>query len=203
RGRGDLQVADELLSLERQFHDLERRQKILCGLAEGAQRMPVRLLLARRAGDRVAADAAIVERQRIELGEFLAVGARLEALVALGLVGEPDLAPQLRPLVAVEAGQRIHHLLGILAADALERIDAPGAPHHLLLDLVERALLGAGGRYCGQRQRGRDGAYEQLLRDHLKAPQMAKSATHPVARNAHGPWPKDSMNNAARSPAKI
>src|SRR6188474_1892443 len=101
--------------------------------------MPVGLLLARRARHRIAADAAIIERQGIELGELVPAGAHARPRIALGLVSETELAPQLRPQVAVETGQRVDHLLGVLAADVLERAQPPGAAHQLLLDLLQRA----------------------------------------------------------------
>jgi len=101
--------------------------------------MPVRRPLARRARDRITADTAIVERQRVELGKLLARRALTRAFVALRLVGEPEPAPELRPQVAIEAGERARHLLGVLAADILERIEAAGAAHELGLDLVQRA----------------------------------------------------------------
>ena len=134
-----LQIAHERLALERQLDDRQRRLEVLCRLAEQAQRMRIRLLLAGRAGHRVAADAAIVEGERVNLGELVAGRARARARVGLGLVVEPDPAPQPRPQIAVEARERAHHPLGILAADVLERIEPPGAAHHLVLDLLQRA----------------------------------------------------------------
>jgi len=40
-------------------------------------------------------------------------------------------------MIPVEILQRIHHALGILAADVLERIEPPGAAHELRLDLIQ------------------------------------------------------------------
>ena len=84
---------------------------------------------------------AIFEREGVELGKLFAGCARVGPRVGLGLVGEPDLAPCGRPVVAVEAGERIDDLLGVIAPDALERVEMSGAPENLLLDLGERALL--------------------------------------------------------------
>ena len=137
----DLQTADERLALERNLHDRQRRPVMRRRLAEQAQRVPVGLLLPRRVGDGIAADMAIFEREGVELGKLFAGCARVRPRVGLGLVGEPDLAPCGRPVVAVEAGERIDDLLGVIAPDALERVDMSGAPENLLLDLVERALL--------------------------------------------------------------
>jgi hypothetical protein len=113
-------------------------------LAKHAQRMTVGLLLAGRAGDRIAADAAIIERERIDLGEFVAGRALLGVLIAARLVRQPDLAPSPRPFIAIEARQRLDDLLGLVAANAFERIDPPGAAQDLRLDLVERPLARAG-----------------------------------------------------------
>src|SRR5262245_3345676 len=103
----DLQIANELLAVERDLDDLQRRLEVLRLLAEIAHRMPVGLDLTGRAGDRIAADAAIFERHGVDLGEFLAGCALLRALVAPRLVRKPDLTPGLRPLIAVEARERL------------------------------------------------------------------------------------------------
>ena len=139
--RRNLQVADERLAFERDLDDRKRRLVVLRRLAEQTQRMLIGLLLARRAGDGVATDMAIFEGEGVELGKLLAGGPCLGARVGLRLVSQTDLAPRRRPVVAIEAEERIDHLLGIVAADTLERIDVAGATHDLLLDLVERALL--------------------------------------------------------------
>ena len=52
-------------------------------------------------------------------------------------------------MILVEVLQRIHHPLGILAADVLERIEPSGAPHELGLDLIQRAPARSG-RFCGR-----------------------------------------------------
>src|SRR5712691_10908305 len=98
-------------------------------LAEGAQRMPVRLHLARRARHGIAADPAIIEGQGIELGELVARRTFLGTRIGLHLVGEPDPAPEPRPEIAVEAGERSDHLLGIRAADVLERTKDPSGSY--------------------------------------------------------------------------
>jgi hypothetical protein len=75
--------------------------------------------------------------------------------VTLRLVGEPDLAPQCRPVVAIEARECSGDRFSIVAADTLERIDVPGAAHDLPLDLVERAprrVVCVRGRATGGRQ---------------------------------------------------
>jgi hypothetical protein len=48
-------------------------------------------------------------------------------------------------MIAVEAGERVHHRRGVLRADALERAEPTGAAQYLGLDLVEGALARAGG----------------------------------------------------------
>ena len=73
----------------------------------------------------------------VELGKLRAGSAGLGAGVALFLVVEADLRPLSRPMILVEALQRTHHALGVLAADVLERIEPPGAAHELGLDLVQ------------------------------------------------------------------
>src|SRR5262249_14968015 len=78
---------------------------------------------------------------------------------------EPDLAPQLGPMIAIEALQRVDDALRVVAANAFERVDVAGAPHHLLLDLVERALLRARARRR-HRQAGSDAGDNQAWRVH-------------------------------------
>ena len=135
----DLQVAGERPALERDLDDLQRRVEVRRRLAEHAQRLPVGVELVRRARHRIARDHAVAERQHVGLGELLVAGALLGERVRLGLVVEADPAPRLAPCIGVEAVERRQHLLGVVAANALERIDAAGAAHHLRLDLVERA----------------------------------------------------------------
>ena len=164
---GDLQVADERLALERDLDDRERRLVVLCRLAKQAQRMPIGLFLARRAGDGVTADMAIFERKRVEIGELFCGCACFGARVGLRLVIQTDLAPRRRPVIAIEAGERVDHLLGIVAADALERIDVPGPAHHLRLDLVERTLLRGRIRHCRERHRCGNAAGNQARCFHV------------------------------------
>src|SRR5262249_12529547 len=137
--RRNLQVADEGLSIEGKLDDLERRRKISRGLAKEAQRMPIGFHLAGRARHGIAADVAILERQRVELGKLAARRALARARIGLALVIEPNLAPQRRPVVAIEALELVDDALRVLAADALERVDVAGTAHDLALDLVERA----------------------------------------------------------------
>ena len=145
-----LQIADELFAaVERQLDDFQRRVEIFRRLAEHAQRVLVRLPLARRIRRRIAADAAGVEGVHVKLGKLRTGRAGLGARVALLLVAEADLRPLLCPMILVEVLQRIHHPLGILAADILERIEPPGAAHELGLDLIQRALARSG-RFCGR-----------------------------------------------------
>jgi hypothetical protein len=66
----NLQVPDQRLRLEWQFDDRERRVVITRGLAEESQRMPIGLLLARRARNRVTRDVAILECKRVKLGKL-------------------------------------------------------------------------------------------------------------------------------------
>jgi hypothetical protein len=147
-----LQVAGERPAVERQLDHGERRREVFRRFAEDAQRVPVGFKLARRARHRVATDAAIVEGERVELGELVGAGTGGRARVGRSLVAEPDLRPQPRPQVAVEARQRRAHLLGVGAADVLERIEAAGAAQHLRLDVVERAP--ERGRIRRRRDRG-------------------------------------------------
>src|SRR3954449_2280774 len=100
----DLQIADERLALERNLDDRKRRLVMLRRFAEQAQRVPIGLLLARRAGDGITGDMAILERKRVELREFLPRCAGFGARVRLPLVGETDLAPRRGPVIAIEAG---------------------------------------------------------------------------------------------------
>ena len=164
---GDLQIADERLALERNLDDRKRRLVMLRRFAEQAQRVPIGLPLARRAGDGVAGDMAILERKRVELRKLLSGCAGFGARVRLPLVGETDLAPRRGPVIAIEAGEPIDHLLGIVAANALERIDPPGAAHDLGLDLVERALLRGRHRRCRERHRCGNAASDQARRFHV------------------------------------
>jgi hypothetical protein len=47
-------------------------------------------------------------------------------------------------MIAIEAGERGHDGRRIPRADTLHRIESPGAAKDLRLDLVQRALAGAG-----------------------------------------------------------
>ncbi len=137
RDRRPLQIAGERLARERQLCDLERWIEIARRLAEQTQRMPVGFELAGRIRRRIAADPAGVEGVHVELGKLGTRCARLGTGIGLLLIAEADLAPPPRPLILVEARQRIHHLLGILAADILERIEPPGAAQEFGLNLLE------------------------------------------------------------------
>ena len=140
-----LQVADQLLALERNLDDLQRRIEELRGLAEHAQRVVIGGDLAGRHRRRIAPDAAGVERMHVKLAEPFAAAVGLGQRIGLGFVGEADLAPLVGPVVLVEALQRGHHLFGVFALDVLERVELAGAPHELGLDLIQRALAGAFG----------------------------------------------------------
>ena len=72
-----LQIADELLALERHLDDLERRIEMLRRLAEHAKRILIGCELAGRDRRRIAPDAAGVERVHVKLGELLAAAAGL------------------------------------------------------------------------------------------------------------------------------
>src|SRR4051794_25094651 len=183
--RGNLQIADERLALERNLDNRKRRLVMLRRFAEQAQRVPIGLLLARRAGDGITSDMAILERKRVEFRKLLSGCAGFGARIGLPLVGETDLAPRRSPVIAIEAGERIDHLLGILAANALERIDPAGAAHDLRLDLVERALLrGCRWRRC-ERHRCGDAASDQARRFHVGfLLRMLLSAASPWRRSA-------------------
>jgi hypothetical protein len=105
--------------------------------------VPVGLLLAERVGNRIAANAAIFEREGVGLGQLRPARALAGALITPCFVRQPDLAPRLCPLIAIEARERVNDRFGLLAADTFERIEASGAPYDLGLDLIQRALLGA------------------------------------------------------------
>ena len=135
----DRQVAGELAFLERDLDDLQRIVEMPRRLAEHAHGIEIGLLLARRVGDRIAADAAIVGREVVDVGKLLGAGAFRGQCIALRLVVEPDLAPGLRPVIAIEAGQRRDDALRVGRTDMVERIDLAGAAQDFLLDVVERA----------------------------------------------------------------
>src|SRR5690606_15916493 len=63
----NLQVPDELLVLEGDLYDLERRVEVAGRLVEGTQRVAIRPLLARAGRSRIAGDAEIVEGEVIGL----------------------------------------------------------------------------------------------------------------------------------------
>src|SRR5580692_4569025 len=184
-----LQIADELFAaVERQLDDLQRRVEIFRRLAEHAQRMLVRLEFSRRIRRRIAADAAGVEGVHVKLGELRAGCAGLGTRVGLVLIAKPDLAPLVRPMILVEALQRSHHPLGILAADVLERIEPPGAAHELGLDLVERALARSG-RFCrrGLQIHGRslgDGYSVLILADRITLAHFSVSSAMSLPNSA-------------------
>jgi hypothetical protein len=75
---------------------------MLRGLAVHAHGIEIGLSLARRVGDRIAADAAVVRRQEIGIRELLATCACLGARIALRFIVEPDLAPVIGPVIAIE-----------------------------------------------------------------------------------------------------
>ena len=142
--------------------------------------------LARRIRRRIAADAAGIEGVHVELGKLGAGGARLGAGVSFLLVAKPDLAPLLRPMILVEVLQRIHHPLGVLARNILERIEPPGAAHELGLDLVERALARSG-RFC---RRGLQIHGRSLCNSSCAATLPGARAGEPNLSSAtsHRPW---------------
>jgi hypothetical protein len=144
RSRRELQMTDERPARERQLDDLERRLEILRRLAEDAQRMAIGGKLPGRRRRRVAPDAAGIEAELEQLGELTRGRSGLGARISFGLVGKPDPAPRLGPMIAVKAGERIHHRRGILRTDALERAEAAGAAQDLGLYLLERTLARAG-----------------------------------------------------------
>ena len=138
-----LQIADQLFVAERQLDNLERRIEIFSRLAEHAQRVLICLKLFRRIGRRITADTAGVERLHVKFGKLLAGCSSFSACVRLLLIAVPDLAPFPCPAILVEIGERVHHSLGILAANLLERIETPGT-HEFGLDLRERSRELAG-----------------------------------------------------------
>ena len=139
-----LQITDQLLVTERQFDNLERRIEIFGRLAEHAQRVLIGLKLSRRIGRRITADTAGVERLHVKFGKLAAGCSGLGVRVGLLLITVADLAPFPCPAILVEIGERVHHRLGILAANLLERIETPGAAHEFGLDLFKRALARTG-----------------------------------------------------------
>ncbi len=134
---GHLDVADDLLALERQAHDLERRIEQLAVRQERRQRLVVGLLLARRVRHRPARERVIEPglqeilvgrgpaRRRLRLAPFPCSGRRS------GSTPRPVVALQ-----AVDAGQRLAHLVGLEADQGIGA--AVGPRLCLLLELVER-----------------------------------------------------------------
>ena len=103
----------------------------------------------------------------------LALAPCLAQGIALRLVVEPDLAPGLRPVVAIEAGQRRDDALRVGRTDMVERVDLAGAAQDFLLDVVERAHLRAA-RLIGRKHHG--GSHrtcQQQTREHDRSPCLA------------------------------
>ena len=97
----NLQIADQLLILERNRDDLERRIEILGGLEIDPQRMSVCRLLAGRAGHRIARDTKVIEGEQVGFLGAMRIAARGRKFVALRFIFVAELAPQLRPMVTV------------------------------------------------------------------------------------------------------
>ena len=123
---GDLQITDELLALERDLDDLQRGIEMFGCLAKNAQGVLVGFLLIDGARHGIAGDPAILERERIERCQLARVGVLAGTRVGICLVGEADPAPQLRPLIRIQACKRSNDLRGILPANPLERGDMAG-----------------------------------------------------------------------------
>ena len=104
--------------------------------------MPVGFLLAGRAGDGIAGEAAIVEGEKVGVADLLPVGALLCEGVAFRLVIEAYLRPLLRPMIAIQVLEPCHDFFDVIAADRLERTVVRGAAQDFFLDFVERALAG-------------------------------------------------------------
>jgi len=139
-----LQVADELAVLERQLDRFERHVEIFRRLAEDAQRMLIGLLLAGRARARVAPHPAQLEGVVAGRRDQFRVGLVPRQFVAAGFVGQADLAPFLRPVVAVEAPQRLDDRRGVLEAHVVEGAQALlRAAQDFLLDLVQCFFAGS------------------------------------------------------------
>src|SRR5262245_23034656 len=102
--------------------------------------MPVRLLLAGRACDGVAAETAIIETEEVGVAYLLAACALFYECVSLGFVAEPHLAPLLRPMILVQAGEPRHDPLDVVAAHALERAVVRSPAQDFFPDFVQRAL---------------------------------------------------------------
>jgi hypothetical protein len=63
----------------------------------------------------------------------------LRELVALRFVFVAELAPELRPVITIEARERADDALGIFLLHRFEGTDAaPCAPQHFLLDVFKR-----------------------------------------------------------------
>src|SRR5262245_50898401 len=100
---------------------------MLRGPAEHADGMMIGRLLARRVGDRIAADATVIRCQEVDVRELLATRTFDGERVTPRLVVKADLAPGLRPVIAIEARKRGHDPLRVVRTDMVERIGLAGA----------------------------------------------------------------------------
>jgi hypothetical protein len=135
----DLEVTDQLLAFARDLDDLERRVEKPRGASEGDERTLVRPLGRGRDRTRIARDAEIIEREKIEIAHLLPVAAAVLELFRVGVALLAELRPFGGPFVPVDAFQRMGHEHAVVRPDAVERIDLSRAADRLGLHFLKRA----------------------------------------------------------------